>query len=242
MPNRRQLTRVSQGDWRGIHLVDTASAKRQSLAFPTALDDPQAMKPCLLLLNASLAGEDGNTCVLLDRAKHVLQKRARVISFQLSASAGFSDCKPLLRDCAGLIIGTGTHWDSWSSHLQRFLEDATPTEGSRLWLGKPAGVIVTMHSVGGKGVLSRLQGVLNTFGCTLPPMSGLVYAKTNEMALAGGGPDTKDLWSPDDVEVLCYNLLSATKSSVSYRAWPVDRADYAKRWIAPSWKDPRGQK
>lgn len=125
-----------------------------------------------------------------------------------------------------------TSRDSWSHLLQRFLEQATPDEGTGLWLGKPAGVVVTMHSVGGKGVLSRLQGVLNTLGCLIPPMSGLVYSAVNQAALREQGPTAEDIWSPDDVAVLCHNLLVPLTPGAAYRAWPCDRRNFARRWIA----------
>src|SRR3954462_12604070 len=132
------------------------------------------MKPTILILDSSLNGTTGNTSVLLDRAASCFRRKAAVIRFAWGAPSQWSDVEPLLMKADALVVGTGTHWDSWSHHLQRFLEEATPSEGTSLWLGKPVAVIVTMHSVGGKGVVSRLQGVLNTFGCLIPPMSGLV--------------------------------------------------------------------
>ncbi len=219
-----------------------------------------ACRPHLLLLNASLAGDTGNTAILLTRARRHLARRATVESLTLAdlASSGSelpSDrvAKPI-RDSAlssellsalsradGFLIGTGTHWDSWSSVLQKFLEDATPHEGTTLWLGKPAGVVVSEHSTGGKGVLSRLQGVLVTLGCTLPPMSGLVLSRAALLA-THHTPDpatTADFWCAADLRVVCHNLAEAARVSLPganpplprWRAWPVDRHDFHARWI-----------
>jgi chromate reductase len=146
------------------------------------------------------------------------------------------------------VFGTGTHWDSWSSVLQRFLEDATEAEGTALWLGKPAACVVTEHSVGGKGVLSRLQGVLVTLGCSLPPMSGLVLSKVAEIAAGsekgGGARDkfqedggrqaaagTEDFWCAEDLKIVAHNLVEAANGTRCWKAWPVDRTDFSARWM-----------
>lgn len=156
----------------------------------------------LLVLNAALNGAHGNTAALLSLAAKQLQRDVLVEQVVLAEDASYPTARAALERSDGLLIGSGTHWDSWSHLLQRFLEEATPDEGSDLFLGKPAGVVVTMHSVGGKGVLSRLQGVLNTFGCVIPPMSGMVYSLVNQSAAAGAGSQRADLWTPDDVTVI----------------------------------------
>ncbi len=225
------------------------------------------LRPHLLLLNASLTGDAGNTAVLLSHAHRLLARRATVESLTLAASftstsvsrsqlsALSSSLLPVSQPSAlnpqllgalqradGFLLGTGTHWDSWSSVLQKFLEDATPHEGTALWLGKPAAVVVTEHSVGGKAVLSRLQGVLITLGCTLPPMSGLVLSRAALLA-AEHAPDpatTSDFWCEADLRVVCHNLAEAARVSLSgakpdhprWRTWPVDRRDFSARWLA----------
>ncbi|MBC7369895.1 MAG: NAD(P)H-dependent oxidoreductase [Undibacterium sp.] len=219
-----------------------------------------ARRPHLLLLNASLAGETGNTAVLLARARRLLARHATVESITLAprpdaALSPLSSLNARLRVGLGLspqlhaaltradgfLIGTGTHWDSWSSVLQKFLEDATATEATKLWLGKPAAVLVSEHSTGGKGVLSRLQGVLVTLGCSIPPMSGLVLSRAAVLA-AQHAPDpaaTRDFWCEDDLRVVCHNLAEAARITLPaarpghprWCAWPVDRRDFAARWI-----------
>lgn len=208
-------------------------------------------RPHLLLLNAALAGDAGNTAVLLAQARRHLARRATVEMLTLAPDA---DATPLARTSVidpqlraalaradGFLFGTGTHWDSWSSVLQNFLEVATPTEGTALWLGKPAAIIVSEHSTGGKGVLSRLQGVLVTLGCTLPPMSGLVLSRAALLAAqhAPHPATTSDFWGEADLRIVCHNLAEAARVSLAgaqpplprWRTWPVDRHDFHARWL-----------
>jgi chromate reductase len=223
---------------------------------PTSRPAMPARRPHVLLLNASLAGDAGNTAVLLARAHRLLARHATVESLTLAPhpattsetpsrhSSGGATANQLLTALSranGFFLGTGTHWDSWSSVLQKFLEDATPHEGTALWLGKPAAVVVSEHSTGGKGVLSRLQGVLVTLGCTLPPMSGLVLSRAALLATQHA-PDpatTSDFWCEADLRVVCHNLAEAARVSLPgakpplprWRTWPVDRHDFHARWI-----------
>jgi hypothetical protein len=183
------------------------------------------------MLNAGLNGEGGNTHAVLESARAQLTPHADVVLIHLAANPGYAGFRLELERADSLIVGTGTHWDSWSHLLQRLLEEATPDEGTSLWLGKPAAVFVTKHSVGGKGVLSRLQGVLNTFGCAIPPMSGMVYSLANQAALSSSAPGAEDLWCLEDVAVVCHNLLVALGVKTAFRAWPVDRARFGSRWI-----------
>mgnify|MGYP002780993912 CR=1 FL=1 len=212
----------------------------------------------ILILNAALAGGTGNTEVALTRLARLLAKNAEVRSLALAgtkrgADRSFAEVKPELAWADAFVFGTGTHWDSWSSVLQKFLEDATEAEGTALWLGKPAACVVTEHSVGGKGVLSRLQGVLVTMGCLIPPMSGLVLSKVAEIAAGSekgagardkfqevGGREaakaeasgTEDFWCTDDLKIVAHNLVEAVNGTRRWKAWPVDRTDFSARWMA----------
>lgn len=196
-----------------------------------------ARRPRLLIVNAALAGAAGNTGVLLDRAARLLARRASVAQVTLANGGDFATAGMELERADGVLFGTGTHWDSWSSVLQKFLEDATPAEGTTLWVGKPAAVVVTEHSVGGKGVLSRLQGVLVTLGCTIPPMSGLVLAQATTIAAKHDAKAARDFWCADDLAVVCHNLIEAAAIRVGrrmparWRTWPVDRRDFGARWL-----------
>ena len=188
-------------------------------------------RPRILIINGSSGGDTGNTAVLLERAVRRLRRRAAVSVLALAPGASYADIRPALVQADGLLIGTGTYWDSWSHHLQRLLEEATPDEGTAAWLGKPAAVFVTMHAVGGKGVLSRLQGVLNTLGCMIPPMSGLVYSLVNQAAIGAQAKGADDLWCIEDVDTICANLLAALTPGARYRAWPTDRVSFRDPWL-----------
>ena len=191
--------------------------------------------PRILLLNASLAGDSGNSAALLDHLAAELAAHAELSRLTLAATPGFEACRPALAAADALVIATGTHWDSWSSHLQHFLESATPAEGTALWLGKPVACLVSEHSVGGKGVLSRLQGVLLTLGCSLPPMSGLVLSLAAQTAARHDPAAAQDFWCADDLAVLAHNLLAATAQArtapAEWLTWPVDRTGFDRRWI-----------
>jgi len=187
--------------------------------------------PRVLIVNAGLNGGNGNTAVMLAQAAAYLAPHVSLAMITLAEGGGYQAVRAELAQADALLIGTGTSWDSWSHWLQELLQEATADEGSTLWLGKPAAVVVTMHAVGGKGVLSRLQGVLNPFGCTIPPMSGLVYSLVNQTVIETSPSAASDLWCLDDVPVLCENLLTALGLRAQYRAWPTDRENFGARWI-----------
>jgi chromate reductase len=158
---------------------------------------------------------------------------ADVTRHTLATAPGFAACRDALAAAEALVIGTGTHWDSWSSHLQRLLEEATPAEGTALWLGKPVACVVTEHSVGGKAVLSGLQGVLVTLGCLLPPMSGLVLSRAAQIAAGHDPGAARDFWCAEDLAVAAHNLLEAVNGTHRWRTWPVDRTGFDQRWFCP---------
>jgi chromate reductase len=190
------------------------------------------MKPRILLLNGGLGGAAGNTAAVLRPLLTALAPRAEVECVHLATDArGLDALEPLLEAARGFVFSTGTYWDSWGSPLQAFLERATRLEGSDAWLGKPAAVVVTMHSVGGKEVLSRLQGVLCTLGLELPPMTGFAHSLAAQLALqVPHGDHARDLWSLEDLEVVAHNLLEAATGTRRYHAWTVDRGDPMRRW------------
>jgi len=199
-----------------------------------------------LLLDGSI-GHPGNTFRFLKRLGEQLQGIDPSCSIRILALKGTltADALNELHQSDLLVIGTGTYWDSWGSPLQRFLEEATESEGSDAWLGKPTGVLVSAHSVGAKGVLSRLQGVLNTYGCLIPPMSGWIYTAAHELALQAPQLSETldqvrdDLWSPKDLHVVAHNLLAASPRSPSelrgqFKAWDVDRQGFHQVWAPES--------
>jgi NAD(P)H-dependent FMN reductase len=197
------------------------------------VDPPVSVPLRVVMVQAGLGGRGGNGAALLERATAHLAPHAALETVVLAEAPGFEAHRAALDRADALVIATGTYWDGPSSLLQRFLEEATPTEGTALWLGKPVACIVSAHSTGGKAVLSRLQGVFATLGAQIPPMSGLVVTLASQLARPHASEaDAADLWGPDDLDVVCHNLLVAARADRSaYRAWPVDRADPARRWI-----------
>jgi multimeric flavodoxin WrbA len=189
----------------------------------------------ILVLNGSLGAESGNTQVLIDHCVKFIKKNhfeAEVI--HLKDFLGSRDLKSLegkLLAASGFLFTSGTYWDSWGSPMQNFLELATDLEGSPLFLGKPASVAITMHSVGGKGILSRLQGVLNTFGMIIPPMSGMVYSLTGHLALQTGSSFAEDFWSFEDSEIIIHNMITTINNENQFKAWPTDKKDPTRVWI-----------
>ena len=182
------------------------------------------MKPVLSILNGSLQESKGNTAKLIDAFVEVSNRCFEIAHLDLRAETSLLEQS--ISSSNAFLFATGTYWDNWGSPLQCFLERMTHTEGSSIWLGKPAAVIVSMHSVGGKEVASRLQGVLNTFGLLLPPMTSFVYSAASHVALAEGSPDvTDDLWSLEDLEIVSHNLFQAASLKLSWRSWSVDQ-DY----------------
>ncbi len=196
-------------------------------------------RPRILLVNASLAGAAGNTAVLLTRIQRALRGKAAAETAVLAGGPDFAALRPRLAAADGFVFGTGTHWDGWSSELQRFLEAATAAEATSLWLGKPAAVVVSEHSTGGKGVLSRLQGVLVTLGCSVPPLGGMVVSRAALLAAKSDRSAARDFWGLADLGVVAHNVAEAARISLPgaraatprWRTWPVDRRDFAARWL-----------
>ena len=189
------------------------------------------MRPKIIILNGSLGQQFGNTSVLVARAREILQGEADVEELLLGQEGPKEGWEAKLRKAQAFVLATGTYWDSWGSPMQKFLEDVTHLEASVCWMGKPAAVLVTAHSVGGKGVLSRLQGVLNTLGCSIPPMSGVVYSLAGHLALRADSDFAEDFWQLEDVSSVAHNLLEALKPSPKYETWPVDHQDPRRRWL-----------
>lgn len=185
----------------------------------------------ILIINGSLGGATGNTSKLIFHAtKYMTEHSANFDILHLDQRE--YDLSSKLAWAHGFLFTSGTYWDSWGSPMQKFLENSTQYEASDLFLGKAASVMITMHSVGGKEVLSRLQGVLNTMGLLIPPMSGLVYSLSNHLALKLNLKDfDDDFWSLDDIEIVIHNLITAISKENQFRAWPIDQKDPKRSWL-----------
>jgi chromate reductase len=188
----------------------------------------------VLILNGGLAGAGGNSHVVSERCASLLGARAVAHEVVTLRDASPGKVLAALARAERLVIVSGTYWGGFSSLLQQLFEELTPTETSSLWLGKPAAVLVTAHQVGAQVVLSRLQHVLVTFGCLLPPLSGVVVSKVGEALRARAPELCDDVWGLEDVATALHNLLAAPFLRVGYEVWPVDREHYAERWLLPS--------
>lgn len=187
----------------------------------------------ILIINGSPKGNKGNSSRLIKVIQKSSSKSVATKVIHLNEVKKTSSLYKDIEQASGFIFVTGTYWDSWGSPLQKFLEDATDLEGTDSFVGKPAAVFVLNHSVGGKAVLSRLQGVLSTFGCLIPPMSGMVYSLVTSLALKNSLAKKfkDDFWSLDDVSMILENFELALDIKTKWKAWPVDRKNFRKNWL-----------
>ncbi|MNY50666.1 hypothetical protein D3C86_1861860 [compost metagenome] len=80
--------------------------------------------------------------------------------------------------------------------------------------------------------MSRLQGVLSTFGFMIPPMSGMVYSLAGDIALKKkGNSHASDFWHLDDISLILENVLRASRAKIEWVSWPVDKKNPARKWI-----------
>ncbi|MFP5519436.1 MAG: flavodoxin family protein [Bdellovibrionia bacterium] len=192
------------------------------------------MKKQILIINGSPQSKSGNCAYLIQQ----IQNKYKAYQFEVlhlkSTNSSTAQIFKKIQNNHAVLFVSGTYWDSWGSPLQKFLEDFTPFEGHPSLVGKPAGVITLMHSVGGKSVLSRLQGVLNTLGFLIPPMGGMTYALSNQLITRGKRAHTQhadDFWSLDDIDVILSNLVLTSEQHDQWKAWPVDRKNFKKVWL-----------
>lgn len=184
----------------------------------------------VLILNGSPSGDKGNCAQFIKK----ISKLDKSIDFDVVHLAKTSlsvSLKVKIAKCDGIIFVTGTYWDSWGSPMQKLLEEMTVLEATPAIMGKPCAVMVLMHSVGGKSILSRLQGVLNTMGFMIPPMSGMVYSLVSDIALKAKTTHAEDFWQIDDATLILENLKTAMSMDVQWTSWPVDKKDARRNWL-----------
>lgn len=188
------------------------------------------MSSKILVLNGSPSGKAGNCAQFL---KKFWPREVPIEIIHLKDQKKESLVFEKILQAPAVVFVTGTYWDSWGSPLQKFFESWTPFEGHPLLMGKPAACLVLMHSVGGKSVLSRLQGVLNTFGFLIPPMGGMVYSLVNQLSSQAKSSHADDFWQPSDLVRIVRNLQAASSASamMSWQAWPVDHSSPKRVWI-----------
>ncbi len=186
----------------------------------------------ILILNGSPQGKKGNCFLLAQKIQNALRGQCRTQVLNLAEAGALRKAPAALKKNKAVIFITGTYWDSWGSPLQKFLEISTDLEGRPEILGKPAAVFVMEHSVGGKGVLSRLQGVLSSQGYLIPPMSGMVLSLSSTLALKNSkSQHAEDFWSQNDFSWIFHNLQTAIGLQAPWKAWPVDRKNFRQRWL-----------
>lgn len=186
----------------------------------------------VLIVNGSLGGNTGNTAELLALVEDSLARWANVASLELCREPTLDRILMESDRADAFVFGTGTYWDSWGSPLQRFFEMTAHTEGSPYWRGKPVALAVTAHAVGGKSVLSRLMGVLSSFGMLIPPFSALSYSWVNDVALPHAPEQLRsELWTLDDIEVICHNLRQATDGGREWKCWPTGSGGGTQKWL-----------
>lgn len=185
----------------------------------------------VLIVNAGLGGSGGNSQVVAEHCRQLLSAERVPCEILVLRDAAPGALAAALARAERLVFVSGTYWGGFSSLLQQAFEELTPSEASDSWLGKPAAVLVTAHQVGAQSVLFRLQGMLITFGCILPPLSGVVISKVGEALRARAPELCDDVWGLDDVAIALHNLLAVPFSPDRFRTWPVDREHYMERWL-----------
>ena len=193
----------------------------------------------LLIINGSYHGNEGQSGII---SKHIIKNYGHiwheVSELVLKTQQNKEEWQKEVQTADAFIFITGTYWDSWGSPLQIFLEETTPWEAGPLWVGKVFGVVVTEHCTGGKGILSRLQGVLNTLGLFAPPLSSMVYSLSSQMAMEQSYESQevrKDFWSLSDLDIVLHNIHLAARASLALREawkiWPVDHESTHEIWV-----------
>ena len=181
----------------------------------------------ILIINGALGGRAGNTAMLLTKVKRMTVKShadVKVKIIHLYPSFNWVAVKRDIKKADCLIFSTGTYWDSWGSPMQQLFEKMTVLEGSSYLLGKPACAIVTMHSVGGKEVCSRMLGNLVGLGCMVTPFAGFAYSYADHIAhksRTSGKKLLDDVWHIEDLETLLHNLIKAAciEQKPEWKVW-----------------------
>ncbi|WP_315815507.1 NAD(P)H-dependent oxidoreductase [Paraflavitalea speifideaquila] len=188
----------------------------------------ESIQKKILILNGSIRGQAGNSWALARKAAGYLETELATNATVLTLTDPMPSIRrvyEMLVGCDGLLVVSGVYWNSWSSPLQRFIEVSTAFENTAAFWGKPVACGVSMDSVGGLEVASRLHGVFSGLGCWSPPCSTLVLSRVGQEAIAASsgqvGDANEDVWRPADMEVVLKNLVRGTHiSREGWLAWP----------------------
>lgn len=165
----------------------------------------------ILVINGGLGGPTGNCARIIEKylSKH-FGDASRV------SVTNLTDRHPSMHQLCeydGFIIFTGTYHHSWSSHLQRFLEEkASYVSGFDAWQGKPVAIVVIGAKIGARDVMARLAGVVNGLGAYIPPQAMMCYTKSFDITHRHEPERGRNLWKLDDLGVVVANLLTAVGS------------------------------
>lgn len=201
---------------------------------------PENKKYTIAIINGSLGGRTGNTQNLIKKIRKTVNKiDGDIIVRVIHLAPGFNwpRVRKIIRICDGFIFCTGTYWQSWGSPMQHLFEKMTEIEGKKHLLGKPAGAIATMHSVGGQEVVSRIQGVLVSLGCVIPPFCGFAYSYADHVAHRTryhGKKLMDDVWHLEDTYALVFNIIEYMKHSYKWKVWDfldTDAFDPTSIWL-----------
>ena len=177
----------------------------------------------LQIIEGGIHGSTRNCGVAVRIAKELSQFEETETYYLLERQVSIED----FCSADAYLFVTGTYWDSCGSPLQKFIEDFTILDTDPRIMGKPVGVIVLCHTVGGKSVLSRLQSIFSCMGFLIPPLSGMVIVR--DSICGQGFPDS---WRLTDIKIVLDNLLLASKMKIPWSRWKVSPPeDLDKVWL-----------
>lgn len=186
------------------------------------------MKPNILIINASIRGQQGNSYAIALTAKNYLEKtqNANLEIYDLThPKKTLQEVYSLLENADGFIVISGTYWNNISSNLQRFIEVCTPFENTHAFFGTPLSTIISMDSVGGIEVANRITSSFSGLGCWTPPCSTIILSRIGEEAVRQtqewDDDPNEDVWRIEDIEILIDNLIIASQfERKQWRVWP----------------------
>ncbi len=186
------------------------------------------MKSKILIINASIRGQQGNSYAIALSAKNYIEKtqNANVEIYDLThPKSTVQEVYALLEKTDAYIVISGTYWNNISSTLQRFIEVCTPFENTNAFFGKPVSTIISMDSVGGIEVANKIISSFSGLGCWTPPCSTIILSRLGEEAvkLTQDFEDdpNEDVWRLEDIEILIDNLIIASQiEKKKWKVWP----------------------
>lgn len=186
------------------------------------------MKNNILIINASIRGQQGNSYAIALSTKSYIEKKqsANVEIYDLTHPKNtIQEVYTLLEHADAFIVISGTYWNNLGSTLQRFIEVCTPFENTNAFFGKPVSTIISMDSVGGIDVANKIISSFSGFGCWTPPCSTIILSRLGEESVKRTqdleDDPNKDVWRLEDIEILIDNLILASQIEKNkWRVWP----------------------